>query len=212
MARTILEAVVGAVRRSCDPEDSHRHHGHRKRATAVTIARIAETRASQALAVHGRTRACAFEGQRGVRHDCRGSLSRDLDSRCIANGDIDSALPNRRSRSWHHTGAAGVMIGRAAQGQPWICGQIAAPTWRSRRRDPAGSRHASEQGRSCFTCHLRHCTTFYGEYMGVRIARKHVGWYLQKSQATETKLRSESSFQPLETSPASNCNYIRRIF
>ena len=92
----------------------------------------------------------------------------------FANGDIDS--PQMAAAVIAHTGAAGVMIGRAAQGQPWLCGQIAAhlDTGVDTRR-----RHARREQFAILRRHVTHLHQFYGDFMGVRIARKHVGWYLE---------------------------------
>ena len=87
----------------------------------MTIARLAEDAGIAALAVHGRTRACAFKGE--AEYDTIAAIVAATDFPVFANGDIDS--PEAAARVIAHTGAAGVMIGRAAQGRPWLCGQIA---------------------------------------------------------------------------------------
>ena len=137
----------------------------------LAIARIAEDAGIAALAVHGRTRACALKGS--AEYDTIADIVAATRFPVFANGDITS--PENAAAVIAHTGAAGVMIGRAAQGQPWICGQIAAhldtgitPAAPSRLEQLAILRR-----------HVAELHDFYGEYMGVRIARKHVGWYLQ---------------------------------
>ncbi|MEM8561306.1 MAG: tRNA dihydrouridine synthase DusB [Pseudomonadota bacterium] len=154
----------------------------------VTIARIAEDAGIAALAVHGRTRACAFKG--AVEYDTIADIVRATDFPVFANGDIDDAA--KAAAVIHHTGAAGVMIGRAAQGRPWLCGQIAtaletgtAPVEPSRARQL-----------TIVLEHVGELHRFYGEFMGLRIARKHVGWYLQ-NQADYTANRR--LFNALET-------------
>jgi tRNA-dihydrouridine synthase B len=164
----ILHAVVAAVevpvtlkiRTGVSPE----------RRNGVTIARIAEDAGIAALAVHGRTRACAFRGR--AEYDTIAAIVAATDLPVWANGDIDS--PARAAAVLAHTGAAGVMIGRAAQGRPWLCGQIAA-------RIAGTAVPASPSPAQQFTIVLEHVAElhrFYGEVPGTRIARKHVGWYL----------------------------------
>src|SRR5690606_34431508 len=87
----------------------------------VAIARIAEDAGIAALAVHGRTRACAFNGR--AEYDTIAAIVAAVDIPVFANGDIDS--PEKAAQVLAHTGAAGIMVGRAAQGRPWLCGQIA---------------------------------------------------------------------------------------
>lgn len=136
----------------------------------TTIARIAEDAGVAALAVHGRTRACAFNGQ--AEYDTIAAIVASVGIPVFANGDIDS--PEKAAAVIAHTGAAGVMIGRAAQGRPWLCGQIATHL-------DTGVTPASPDFHQQRDVVLRHTTQlhqFYGDFMGVRIARKHVSWYL----------------------------------
>jgi len=137
----------------------------------VTIARIAEQAGVQALAVHGRTRACAFKG--AVEYDTIAAIVDATGFPVFANGDIDSPQKARAVRE--HTGAAGIMIGRAAQGRPWLCGQIAAYL-EDGTLLPSPS---IEERFAIIQSHLADLHHFYGDFMGVRIARKHMGWYLE---------------------------------
>ena len=137
----------------------------------LTIARIAEDAGIAALAVHGRTRACAFTGS--AEYDTIAAIVAATRFPVFANGDITS--PENAAAVIAHTGAAGVMIGRAAQGQPWICGQIAAHL--DTGITPAAPSRAEQL--AILRRHVAELHEFYGDYMGVRIARKHVGWYLQ---------------------------------
>ena len=163
----ILRAVVNAVevpvtlkiRTGLDPE--HRN--------GVTIARIAEDAGVALLAVHGRTRACAFKGT--VEHETTAAIVKSVAIPVLANGDIGSVGDARRILA--QTGAAGVMIGRAAQGAPWLPGQVAAALDGQSCAEPT----LGEQYR-VMREHLRDLHAFYGEPMGPRIARKHIGWYL----------------------------------
>lgn len=135
-----------------------------------TIARIAEDAGIAALAVHGRTRACAFTGR--AEYDTIAEIVASTSFPVFANGDIGS--PQQAAAVVAHTGAAGVMIGRAAQGRPWLCGQIAAHLETGVTPAPPT---ANEQ-LSILCRHIAQLHTFYGDFMGVCIARKHVSWYL----------------------------------
>jgi tRNA-dihydrouridine synthase B len=145
------------------------------RRNGVAIARMAEDIGIAALAVHGRTRACRFEGE--AEYSTIADITAAVDIPVLANGDIRS--PRQAREVLEFTGAAGVMIGRAAQGRPWLCGQIAHYLETGRER-PEPSRE--EQARIMLG-HLDALHRFYGEYAGLRIARKHVGWYLQDTAA-----------------------------
>jgi tRNA-dihydrouridine synthase B len=137
----------------------------------VSIARIAEDAGVSALAVHGRTRACAFRGE--AEYDTIAHIVESVSIPVWANGDIDS--PQKARAVLDHTGAAGVMIGRAAQGRPWLCGQIGA--YLDSGVIPADPTAATRQ--ALLRRHVEGLHGFYGEFMGLRIARKHVGWFLQ---------------------------------
>jgi len=126
----------------------------------------------QALTIHGRTRACKFSGH--AEYDTIAEIVQKLNIPVIANGDIESAA--QAKLVLHHTGAAAVMIGRAALGQPWIFEQIRAYL-------ESGTELTSptlEQKLETMHRHLLGIHQQYGELQGVRIARKHMGWYLQK--------------------------------
>jgi len=163
----ILDAVVGAVtvpvtlkiRTGWDPATRN----------AVRIARIAEDSGIVALALHGRTRACRFEGE--AEFETIAEVKQQVRIPLFANGDIDS--PDKALRVMQCSGADGVMIGRAAQGRPWIFREIEA---RIAGIDVPPTPRASEVG-DIMRAHLRDLYAFYGEAAGVRIARKHIGWY-----------------------------------
>ena len=165
----------------------------------VTIARIAEDAGIAALAVHGRSRACAFKGE--VEYNTIADIVAATRFPVFANGDIDS--PARAAAVIAATGAAGVMIGRAAQGKPWLCGQIAAhldtgvtPPDPSRKRQLA-----------IMQDHVIALHEFYGEYMGLRIARKHVSWYLQDNAY---HLQHRRAFNQLEQA-SDQLNYLQQM-
>ena len=134
------------------------------------IARIAEDCGIAALAVHGRTRADKFRG--AAEYATIGEIVRAVSIPVIANGDIDSAA--KAAEVLHNSGAAAVMIGRAAQGNPWLLrdidhylrhGKLAQPTTATERRATA-------------LAHISALHEFHGDYRGLRIARKHIGWYV----------------------------------
>jgi tRNA-dihydrouridine synthase B len=136
---------------------------------AVQIARIAEDCGVAALALHGRTRACRFEGEAEYRTIAQ--VRPHVRIPLYANGDIDS--PDKAWQVLRESGADGVMIGRAAQGRPWIFREIEA---RLAGNVLPPSPRAAEVG-DIMRAHLRELYAFHGEAAGVRIARKHIGWY-----------------------------------
>lgn len=136
---------------------------------AITVARIAENAGIQALAIHGRTRACAYRGQ--AEYDTIAAVKAAINIPVIANGDINT--PEKAREVLEYTQADAVMIGRAAQGRPWIFREI---------------NHYLATGnflplpevaeiQRVLIDHLQELYQFYGEYSGVRIARKHISWY-----------------------------------
>lgn len=159
---------------------------------AVAIARIAEDAGIRALAVHGRTRACRFGGC--AEYETIAAVKHAVRIPVIANGDIDTAA--KALQVLRETGADGVMVGRGAQGRPWIFREIAdALAGRAPRAPTIG------EVRDIMLGHLRDLYEYYGPAAGVRIARKHIGWYcagrphaqafrqsLMEAVATETQL------------------------
>jgi len=147
----------------------------------VRIARLAEESGVAALAVHGRTRACRFRGE--AEYATIRQIKRAVSIPVIANGDIDS--PTKAARVLALTGADGIMIGRAAQGRPWIFREI--DHYLRTGRDlgpPTGS-----EVRDIMLAHLDHLYCFYGEYTGVRVARKHLTWYCSARAGAESLRR-----------------------
>ena len=188
LVREILDAVVAAVDIPVTLKirtgwDSHNRNG-------IRIARIAEQSGIAALAVHGRTRACGFRGEAEYTTiaDIRQAISIPL----IANGDIDS--PEKAQQVLLSTGADAVMIGRAAQGQPWIFSQINHFLNTGEHLDPPGS----ELIEALMKSHIQAVHAFYGDYLGVRISRKHVGWYLSALQGSDTPKTFKEQFNTLE--------------
>ncbi len=163
----ILDAVVSAVdvpvtlkiRTGWDPDQRN----------GVRIAKIAESAGVSALSVHGRTRQCRFHGP--VEYQTIKQIKREVGIPVIANGDIDS--PQKAKRVLEYTQADGIMIGRAAQGQPWLFGRIA--NYLNCGIDPGDPHPISK--RDTLLTHLSELYLLYGNVNGVRIARKHVSWY-----------------------------------
>jgi tRNA-dihydrouridine synthase B len=163
----IFEAVVSAV--PVPVTIKIRTGPHPGRRNAVAVARLAEAAGIQAISVHGRTRACGFHG--AVEYDTVREVKRSVDVPVIVNGDIDS--PHKAAEALQYTGADGVMIGRAAQGRPWLLGQVAAYL----ETGTVPAEPAREAQRRALLTHLVNLYAFYGERRGVRIARKHIHWY-----------------------------------
>jgi tRNA-dihydrouridine synthase B len=137
---------------------------------AIEIARIAESEGIQALTIHGRTRACRFKGL--AEYDTIASV-RDMTSLpLVANGDIDSCEAARHVLG--KTGADALMIGRAARGRPWIFREIQ----QALSFDRNVARVSTREKIDCINRHLDGIYALYGEPQGVRMARKHLGWYL----------------------------------
>ncbi len=197
LVRDILGAVVAAVpvpvtlkiRTGTSPANRN----------GVSIARIAEDAGIASLAVHGRTRACAFAGD--AEYDTIAAIVQAVDIPVLANGDIDT--PAKAAAVIAHTNAAGVMIGRAAQGQPWLCGQIA----RFLDGGECAESPAPATQRNLLRRHVAELHTFYGEFMGVRIARKHFRWYTGQFVAAKAQSRD---FNQL-TTPKDQLQYIDNL-
>lgn len=169
LVQRILEAVVDAV--AVPVTLKIRTGWDTQSRNAVRIATIAEAAGIKALAIHGRTRACGYGGHAEY-HTIR-AVKAAIGIPVIANGDI--AEPEQAARVLESTGADAVMIGRAAQGRPWLLGAIArylANGARSPEPTPA-------QVREMLLDHLRALYAFHGEYTGVRMARKHIAWYVR---------------------------------
>jgi tRNA-dihydrouridine synthase B len=175
LVRRILDAVIAAagvpvtlkIRTGVDPQ----------RRNAQRIAALAAQAGVQALAVHGRTRAELFRGR--AEHDTLAALRARVAIPLIANGDIGDA--HEAARVLAHTGADAVMIGRAAQGSPWIFRDVNAHLRQGRFGPPL----LRSQKLEIILAHLESLYAFYGEYLGVRMARKHLGWYGRLLESAE---------------------------
>jgi tRNA-dihydrouridine synthase B len=163
----ILAAVVGAV--SVPVTLKIRTGWDRSHRNALRIARIAEARGIRAIAVHGRTRACGFSGD--AEYDTIAEVKRNVGIPVIANGDIGT--PEKAREVLRHTGADAIMIGRAAQGRPWIFREIAHYLATGKKLPAPETREIHR----VLQAHLDDLYGFYGEQTGVRVARKHISWY-----------------------------------
>ena len=197
----ILEAVVGAVdvpvtlkiRTGPNPE----------RRNAVSIARIAQAAGVQLLAIHGRTRACAFGGR--AEYDTIAEVKCELRIPVIANGDVRT--PEEARQVLEATGADGIMVGRAAQGRPWLFRDIAHFLETGAHASPP----TLGEVRAVLLEHLEGLYELYGEEQGARVARKHIGWTLCGLPGAED-FRGE--VVRIGTAPAQHCavnDYFARL-
>jgi tRNA-dihydrouridine synthase B len=171
----ILETVVGAV--SVPVTLKIRTGWDREHRNGVSIARIAESSGIQALAVHGRTRADFYEG--AAEYETIRAIKSAIKIPVFANGDINA--PQKAREVLDFTGADGVMIGRASHGAPWIFGAVNA--FLSGANPDKGNVQTTlsrMEVRDIILAHLDSLYAFYGEGTGVRIARKHLGWYCEQ--------------------------------
>ena len=163
----ILDAVVGAV--DVPVTLKFRTGWDTRSRNALRVAKIAEESGIKLLSLHGRTRACGFSGQ--AEYDTIRDVKRGTWLPVIANGDIST--PEHTRHVLDYTGADGVMIGRAAQGRPWIFREI-AHYLATGEKLPAP---LVSEIREVLLEHLHDLYAFYGRDRGVKIARKHVSWY-----------------------------------
>ncbi|GAA0790944.1 tRNA dihydrouridine synthase DusB [Marinobacterium sediminicola] len=169
LVKDILQAVIAAV--EVPVTLKIRTGWCQETRNGVRIAEMAEAAGIAALAVHGRTRADRYQGE--AEYDTIARIREAISIPLFANGDIDS--PQKAAQVLEQTGADAVMIGRAAQGRPWLLGQIDhyLRTGELQPEPDLTTQH------TILREHLHALHDFYGDYLGVRIARKHVGWYLQ---------------------------------
>ncbi len=174
LVENILTAVVKAVavpvtlkiRTGWDKENKN----------ALTIAKMAEDCGIQAISVHGRTRACAYKGQ--AEHETVALIKSSLSIPVIANGDIHSV--EDAAKILNETKVDGLMFGRAAQGNPWIFRNI-------EHYLKTGEKLALPsyfEVQNILLRHVKNLYEFYGEYSGIRIARKHISWYCKSIKKT----------------------------
>lgn len=175
LVKRIVDAVVGAV--DVPVTLKFRTGWDRENKNALTIARIAEDAGIAMLTLHGRTRADGYKGD--AEYDTIAAVKKSVSIPVVANGDITS--PEKARFVLDYTGADAVMVGRAAQGRPWIFREI-DHYLRTGKHLPAPY---VDEVRALMDEHLRAHYAFYGDYLGVRTARKHIGWYVRDLQGGE---------------------------
>ena len=167
VVRAVAAPVTLKTRTGWDP-----HHKN-----GVRIAKIAADSGIQALAIHGRTRTDMFQGN--AEHETAAAIKAAVSIPVFANGDIDSA--DRARRILQETGCDGIMIGRAAQGRPWIFDEVNFFLATGGKR----AELALEKVRDIMRAHLEELYAFYGDQSGVRVARKHLSWYFRQHPGQE---------------------------
>jgi len=184
----ILEAVVGAV--AVPVTLKFRTGWDRQHRNALAIARLAEDAGIAMLTLHGRTRADGYGGE--AEYDTIAAVKAAVRIPVVANGDIDS--PHKARAVLAATGADAVMIGRAAQGRPWIFREIDHFLRTGALLPPP----RVDEVRRLMAGHLRAHYAFYGEYLGVRTARKHIGWYVRELPGGEAFRQQMNRLQDCE--------------
>jgi len=187
LVASILKAVVAAV--SAPVTLKIRTGWNPNLRNGIRIAQIAEDAGIAALAVHGRTRACMFTGE--AEYDTIAAIKQSVRIPIFANGDIDS--PQKAKAVLEKTGADGAMIGRSAQGNPWIFREVDYFLRTGKLLSPP----SIQEVRDTMRAHLRNLYDHYGERTGVRVARKHIAWYARGRPQTEmfraTAMQAESA-------------------
>ncbi|ORU91116.1 MAG: tRNA dihydrouridine synthase DusB [Cycloclasticus sp. symbiont of Poecilosclerida sp. N] len=199
LVKRILESVVSAVsipvtlkiRTGWDPLNKN----------AVTIANIAEQAGIQALAIHGRTRECKYKGN--AEFETIKSVKKSIRIPVFANGDITTS--QRASEVLDYTQADGLLIGRSAQGRPWIFREIDYFLKNGVLLDAPSSREIQD----VMIRHISELHAFYGEIMGVKIARKHIAWYFTHIDSSLMPLVKKSF---LFQEPAQQLDFIHHVF
>lgn len=171
----ILESVVDAV--AIPVTLKIRTGWNKENKNAVKIARIAEDSGIQMLTVHGRTRACGFKGD--AEYQTIKQVKDQVSIPVIANGDITT--PGKATDVLDATGADGIMLGRAALGNPWIFNEIT----HFQKTGVHLLRPTNDEIQQVILQHLTGLYELYGEHTGVRVARKHVGWYSRHLESGE---------------------------
>ena len=181
LVKKILDAVVNAVDIPVTLKIRTGWDMHSR--NAVDIAKIAENSGIAALTLHGRTRACKFNGL--AEYETIKAVKLAVNIPIIANGDIDSA--QKANYVLATTGADAIMIGRAAQGNPWIFKQIDhfLKTGKDLEKPSPSDIHTT------LLTHLEQLYSFYGNLSGVRIARKHIGWYFKHFDTISIETRNQ---------------------
>ncbi|MBI1887512.1 MAG: tRNA dihydrouridine synthase DusB [Nitrosomonadales bacterium] len=210
----IIEAVVGAV--DVPVTLKIRTGWDKTSRNAVRIARIAEAAGIQALAIHGRTRACAYTGE--AEYDTIAAVKASVSIPVVANGDITT--PEKARFVLQHTGADALMIGRAAQGRPWLFREI-EHFLNTGEHQPAPE---TAEIRRVLAGHVEELYNFYGEHTGLRVARKHISWYtkglagsaqfryqMNQLESTAGQMAAVDDFFEQQAQHGARLHYIERL-
>jgi tRNA-dihydrouridine synthase B len=197
----IVEAVVAAVdvpvtvkiRTGPDPQ----------RRNAVRIAGLVEAAGAQMLAIHGRTRACMFDGE--AEYDTIAEVKSRVRIPVVANGDIST--PEQARAVLRRTGADAIMIGRAAQGRPWLFREISHYLATGEKLAPPGARERA----AVLVEHLDGLYDLYGDEQGARVARKHIGWAVRELPGGEGLRNAVNGIQVAEAQRAAVNDYFERL-
>jgi tRNA-dihydrouridine synthase B len=201
LALQIVEAVVAA----CEPHGvpvtlKMRTGWCQRHRNALTIARAAESAGVQMVTVHGRTREQAYKGE--AEYDTIAAVKAALRIPVVANGDI--TCPEKAREVLHKTGADALMIGRAAQGRPWIFREIGHYLATGEHLAPP----LVAEVRRALLEHLQDHYGLYGEYTGVRSARKHIGWYVRSLPGGEAFRERMNTLQSSQQQLAAVADYL----
>lgn len=201
LVERILDAVVKAV--DVPVTLKIRTGWDKQHKNALSVAHIAENSGIQALAIHGRTRACAYTGT--AEYDTIAAVKAAIKIPVIANGDITT--PEKAKQILAYTKADAIMIGRAAQGRPWIFREI--------DHYLATGRHLPAPEVSeihhVLIKHLHDLYDFYGEYSGVRIARKHISWYTKGLVGSASFRQSMNQLQTSDQQLSETNNFFSKL-
>ena len=197
----IVETVVAAV--DVPVTVKIRTGPSRERRNAVRIARLVEAAGAQLISIHGRTRACMFEG--AAEYDTIAEVKTRVAIPVIANGDI--ATPEEAKRVLERTGADGVMIGRAAQGRPWLFREITHYLATGERLAPPAPREIA----AVLVEHLDGLYDLYGDEQGARVARKHIGWTVRALPGGESLRSAVNGMTVAQAQRAAVNDYFERL-
>jgi tRNA-dihydrouridine synthase B len=184
----ILKAVVNAV--DVPVTLKIRTGWDKQNRNAIQIAKMAEDIGVQALAMHGRTRACAYLGD--AEYDTIAAVKQAINIPLIANGDITT--PEKAKYVLDYTGADAVMIGRAAQGRPWIFREIEHYLTTGTHLPPP----TVDEIHTVMLEHLHDLYAFYGDLSGMRVARKHISWYTKGLAGSAQFRHNMNTLQTIE--------------
>jgi len=200
----ILAAVVAVARPADIPVTLKIRTGwDRSQRNALRVARIAEDAGIAALAIHGRTRADQYRGE--AEYDTIREVKRSVSIPVIANGDIDT--PEKAKAVLDYTGVDGIMVGRAAQGRPWIFREISHFLATGEKLPPP----ALGEMAALLAEHLDDHYRFYGEATGVKVARKHIGWYVKGISGAAAFRRSVNELTSSAAQMAAITQFFERL-